>query len=182
MCIIWGLNSGFPTRYKACPLSVSSWLQNLSCSLPGSGINSNNGLLYSWAVFFSGDLSFGSMDNIKQIKGPAYPLPTLNNGVPPYNQLSAPTPGSRPTGHPSPPQVLKLNNLDSQELRGRSRIGHSGVPAPEHSLAVRSVRNLYPENLAPPFPRGPVGRYGARLDLPASLSLPSAGVFLYFVC
>lgn len=108
-----------------------------------------------------GDLSFGYMDNIKQIKGPAYPLPTLNNGVPPYNQLSASTPGSRPMGHLSPPQVLKLNNLDSQELRGRNRIGHSGVPAPEHSPAVHSVRNLHPENLAPPFPRGPVGRYGA---------------------
>lgn len=116
---------------------------------------------------FSGDLSSGYMDDLKQetAKGPAYPLPSSrppNNTAAPPNRLSTSTSGPRPGCQPSPPRALKLNNVDSQGVRGRSRNSHNGALAPGHVPAAYPARSLYPENLVPSFPRGPSGRYGAR--------------------
>ncbi|XP_055003426.1 TRAF-type zinc finger domain-containing protein 1 [Sorex araneus] len=111
-----------------------------------------------------GDLSFGYVDNTKQAKGPAHPLAPgspLGSLVPPCGQLAAAAPSSRPACQLSPPRVLKLSNLAGQDPRGRSRSSLSGAPAPGHSPALHSARTLYPENLAPSFPRGPAGRFGA---------------------
>lgn len=112
-----------------------------------------------------GDLSSGYMDDIKQEtpKGPTYPLPPsrpINNMMAACNRLSTST-GSRPGGQPSPPGVMKLNNLDSQDIRERSRNSHNGAMATGHVPVIHPVRNLYPENLVPSFPHGPAGRYGA---------------------
>lgn len=117
-------------------------------------------------VRHQGDLSSGYMDDIKQetANGPAYPLPPsrpINNMTAVCNRLSTSASGSRPGCQPSPPRVLKLNNLDSQDIRGRNRNSQNGAMATGHIPVMRSVRNLYPETLVPPFPRGPSGRYGA---------------------
>ncbi|KAM9746681.1 TRAF-type zinc finger domain-containing protein 1 isoform 2-T2 [Dama dama] len=117
-------------------------------------------------VRHQGDLSSGYMDDLKQetAKGPAYPLPSSrppNNTAAPPNRLSTSTSGPRPGCQPSPPRALKLNNVDSQGVRGRSRNSHNGALAPGHVPAAYPARSLYPENLVPSFPRGPSGRYGA---------------------
>lgn len=106
------------------------------------------------------------MNDLKQemAKGPTYPLPSSrppNNTTAPPNRLSTSTSGPRPGCQPSPPRALKLNNLDSQGARGRSRNSHNGALAPGHVPAAYPARSLYPENLVPSFPRGPSGRYGA---------------------
>lgn len=106
------------------------------------------------------------MDDIKQetAKGPTYPLPPskpINNMMAAYNRLSTATSGSRPGCQPSPTGVMKLNNLDSQDVQGRSRNSHNGAVATGHVPVLHPVRNLYPENLVPSFPRGTVGRFGA---------------------
>lgn len=112
-------------------------------------------------VRHQGDLSSGYMDDIKQEtdKGPAYPVPPsrpINSVTAACDRLSASTSGSRPGCPPSPPRVLKLNNLDNQDSRGQNQNSHNGALAAGHP-----VRNLYPENLVPSFPRGSSGRYGA---------------------
>ncbi|KAG5198750.1 TRAF-type zinc finger domain-containing protein 1 isoform X2 [Ovis aries] len=117
-------------------------------------------------VRHQGDLSSGYMDDLKQetAKGPAYPIPSSrppNNTTVPSNRLSTSTSGPRPGCQPSPPRALKLNNLDSQGVRGRSRNSHNGALATGHVPAAYPARSLYPENLVPSFPRGPSGRYGA---------------------
>ncbi|XP_029777327.1 TRAF-type zinc finger domain-containing protein 1 isoform X2 [Suricata suricatta] len=117
-------------------------------------------------VRHQGDLSSGYMDDIKQetAKGPTYPLPPrrpINNMTATCNRLSTSTSGSRPGCQPSPPRILKLNNLDSQDSRGRDRNSHNSAMDTEHAPVIHPVRSLYPENLVPSFPRGPSGRYGA---------------------
>ncbi|VFV23788.1 traf-type zinc finger [Lynx pardinus] len=117
-------------------------------------------------VRHQGDLSSGYMDDIKQemAKGPTYPLPPsrpINNMTPTCNRLSTSTSSPRPGCQPSPPRILKLNNLDSQDSRGRNRNSHNSAMATGHAPVIHPVRNLYPENLVPSFPRGPSGRYGA---------------------
>lgn len=117
-------------------------------------------------VRHQGDLSSGYMNDLKQemAKGPTYPLPSSrppNNTTAPPNRLSTSTSGPRPGCQPSPPRALKLNNLDSQGVRGCNRNSHSGALAPGHVPAAYPARSLYPENLVPSFPRGPSGRYGA---------------------
>lgn len=112
-------------------------------------------------VRHQGDLSSGYMDDIKQetVKEPTYPLPPsrpVNNMMAACNRLS--TSGSRPGCQPSPPRVMKLNNLDSQDSQGRS---HHGAMATGHVPVIHPARNLYPENLVPSPPHGPSGRYGA---------------------
>ncbi|XP_004690853.1 PREDICTED: TRAF-type zinc finger domain-containing protein 1 isoform X2 [Condylura cristata] len=118
-------------------------------------------------VRHQGDLSSGYMDDVKQemAKGSAYPLPPsrpINNMTATCNRLSTPTSGSKLGCQPSPPRVLKLNNLDSQDLRGRSRNSRNGAVAPGHVPVIHPGRNPYPENLVPSFAHGPAGRYGAR--------------------
>lgn len=116
-------------------------------------------------VTHQGDLASGYMDDVKQeaAKGSTYslsPSRTMNNTTtcnPVLNSASGP--GSE--CQPSPPRVLKLNNSDSQDIRGRSRGGQNGPAASGHAPVIHSIRNLYPENLAPSFPHGPPGRYGA---------------------
>ncbi|KAF5929287.1 hypothetical protein HPG69_019308 [Diceros bicornis minor] len=110
-----------------------------------------------------GDLSSGYMDDIKQetANWPTYPLPPsrpINNMTATSNRLSTSASGPRPGCQPSPPRVLKLNNLDSQ---GRNRNSHNGAMATGHVPVIHPTRNLYPENLVPSFPRGSSGRYGA---------------------
>ncbi|XP_003420363.1 TRAF-type zinc finger domain-containing protein 1 isoform X2 [Loxodonta africana] len=117
-------------------------------------------------VRHQGDLSSGYMDDTKQetAKGPTYPGPPnrpINNMMATYNRLSKSMSGPRPGCQPSPPRVLKLNNSDSQDIRGQNGNGHNGAVAPGHISVIHPVRNLYPENLVPSFPRGPAGRYGA---------------------
>ncbi|XP_037367038.1 TRAF-type zinc finger domain-containing protein 1 [Talpa occidentalis] len=112
-----------------------------------------------------GDLSSGYMDDIKQemAKGSTYPLPLsrpISNMTAACNRLSTPTSGSKLGGQPSPPRILKLNNLDSQDLRGRNRNSHNGAVAAGHVPVIHPGRNLYPENLMPSFARAPAGRYG----------------------
>uniref|UniRef100_A0A8C3X0B7 TRAF-type zinc finger domain-containing protein 1 n=1 Tax=Catagonus wagneri TaxID=51154 RepID=A0A8C3X0B7_9CETA len=117
-------------------------------------------------VRHQGDLSSDYMDDIKQemAKGPTYSLPLsrpINNLTATSNCLSVSTSGPRSGCQPSPPRTLKLNNLDSQGIRGRNRNSHNGALAPGHVPAVHPARSLYPENLVPAFSRGPSGRYGA---------------------
>ncbi|XP_073737211.1 TRAF-type zinc finger domain-containing protein 1 isoform X1 [Callorhinus ursinus] len=116
-------------------------------------------------VRHQGDLASGYMDDIKQetAKGPTYPLPPsrpINNMTATCNRLSTSTSGPRPGCQPSPPRILKLNNLDSQDGRARNRNSHNAAMATGHVPVIHPVRNLYPENLVPTFPRGPSGRYG----------------------
>ncbi|XP_025329789.1 TRAF-type zinc finger domain-containing protein 1 isoform X2 [Canis lupus baileyi] len=116
-------------------------------------------------VRHQGDLSSGYMDDIKQetAKGPTYPLPPsrpINNMTATYNRLSTSTSGPRPGCQPSPPRILKLNNLDSQDSRGRNRNSHNAAMVTGHVPVIHPGRNLYPENLVPSFPRAPSGRYG----------------------
>ncbi|XP_036785263.2 TRAF-type zinc finger domain-containing protein 1 isoform X1 [Manis pentadactyla] len=116
-------------------------------------------------VRHQGALSSGCMDDTKQetAKGPTYPLPpsrSINNMMAAYNRVPASTPGPRPGCQPSPPRVLKLNNLDSQDIRGRNQNSLNGALATGHVSVIHPVRNLYPENLVPSFPCGPSGRYG----------------------
>ncbi|XP_072581253.1 TRAF-type zinc finger domain-containing protein 1 isoform X4 [Vulpes vulpes] len=116
-------------------------------------------------VRHQGDLSSGYMDDIKQetAKGPTYPLPPsrpINNMTATCNRLSTSTSGPRPGCQPSPPRILKLNNLDSQDSRGRSRNSHNAAMVTGHVPVIHPGRNLYPENLVPSFPRAPSGRYG----------------------
>ncbi|XP_059104782.1 TRAF-type zinc finger domain-containing protein 1 [Peromyscus eremicus] len=117
-------------------------------------------------VKHQGDLASGYMDDVKQEAakgGSTYspsPSRTMNNMTtcnPVLNSASGP--GSE--CQPSPPRVLKLNNSDSQDIRGRSRGSQNGPAASGHAPVIHSIRNLYPENLAPSFPHGPPGRYGA---------------------
>ncbi|XP_016058573.1 PREDICTED: TRAF-type zinc finger domain-containing protein 1 isoform X1 [Miniopterus natalensis] len=110
-----------------------------------------------------GDLSSGYMDDIKQEtdKVPTYPLPPsrpINNMMTSCNRVSTSTSGPRPGSQPS---VMKLNNLDSQDSQGRNRNSHNGAMATGHVPVIHPVRNLYPDNLAPSFPRGSSGRYGS---------------------
>ncbi|XP_047553692.1 TRAF-type zinc finger domain-containing protein 1 [Lutra lutra] len=116
-------------------------------------------------VRHQGDLSSGYMDDIKQetAKGPTYPLPPnrpINNMTATCNRLSTSTSGPRPGCQPSPPRILKLNNLDSQDGRARNRNSHNAAVASGHLPVIHPVRNLYPENLVPSFSRGSSGRYG----------------------
>ncbi|XP_064434475.1 TRAF-type zinc finger domain-containing protein 1 isoform X2 [Mirounga angustirostris] len=116
-------------------------------------------------VRHQGDLSSGYMDDIKQemAKGTTYPLPPsrpINNMTATCNRLSTSTSGPRTGCQPSPPRILKLNNLDSQDGRARNRNSHNAAMATGHVPVIHPVRNLYPENLVPTFPRGPSGRYG----------------------
>ncbi|XP_014403206.1 PREDICTED: TRAF-type zinc finger domain-containing protein 1 isoform X1 [Myotis brandtii] len=113
-------------------------------------------------VRHQGDLSSGYMDDIKQetAKVPTYPLPPsrpINNMMATCNRVSTSTSSPKSSSQPS---VMKLNNLDSQDIRGRNRNSHNGPMAAGHVPVIRSVRNLYPENLAPSFSRGPSGRHG----------------------
>ncbi|XP_012878575.1 PREDICTED: TRAF-type zinc finger domain-containing protein 1 [Dipodomys ordii] len=113
-----------------------------------------------------GDLSSGYVEDTKQgtAKGSAYPLPPsrpMNNMTATCNRLLKSTPGPRSGYQPSPPRVLKLNNADGQELRGRSGGGQNSSMATDHPSVIHSIRNLYPENLVPSLPRGPAGGYGA---------------------
>nr|XP_044988845.1 TRAF-type zinc finger domain-containing protein 1 [Jaculus jaculus]XP_044988847.1 TRAF-type zinc finger domain-containing protein 1 [Jaculus jaculus] len=116
-------------------------------------------------VKHQGDLPSGYMDDIKQetAKGSAY-------SVPPSRSISNVTTCDRlfrsPSGpisgfQPSPPRVLKLNNSYSQDTRRQSRGGQNGPTTSGHAPVLHTVRSLYPENLAPSFPHGPAGRYGA---------------------
>jgi len=105
------------------------------------------------------------MDDIKEetAKGTTYPLPPsrpINNMTATCNRLSTSTSGPRTGCQPSPPRILKLNNLDSQDGRARNRNSHNAAMATGHVPVIHPVRNLYPENLVPTFPRGPSGRYG----------------------
>ncbi|KAK2495820.1 hypothetical protein MC885_018880 [Smutsia gigantea] len=116
-------------------------------------------------VRHQGDLSSGYMDDIKQetAKGPSYSHPPsrpINNMMATYNRLSASASGPRPECQPSPPHILKLHNLDSQDIRGRNQNSHNGALASGRVPVIHPIRNLYPENLVPSFPRGPSGRYG----------------------
>jgi len=118
-------------------------------------------------VRHQGDLSSGYMDDIKEetAKGTTYPLPPsrpINNMTATCNRLSTSTSGPRTGCQPSPPRILKLNNLDSQDGRARNRNSHNAAMATGHVPVIHPVRNLYPENLVPTFPRGPSGRYGVR--------------------
>ncbi|XP_071065897.1 TRAF-type zinc finger domain-containing protein 1 isoform X2 [Dasypus novemcinctus] len=121
-------------------------------------------------VRHQGDLSSGYMDDIEQLndtetaKGPTYPLPPnrpINNMTATCNRLSKSTSGLRPGCQPSPPRVMKLNNSDSQDIQGQNQNTHSGTMASGHISVIHPIRNIYPENLVPSFPRGPAGRYGA---------------------
>ncbi|XP_057621666.1 TRAF-type zinc finger domain-containing protein 1 [Chionomys nivalis] len=112
-----------------------------------------------------GELSSGYMDAVKQeaAKGSTYslsPSRTMNN-VTTCNPLLNSASGSRSECQPSPPHVLKLNNSDSQDIRGRNRGSQNGPVTSGHAPVIHSIQNLYPENLAPSFPQGPPGRYGA---------------------
>ncbi|XP_032095978.1 TRAF-type zinc finger domain-containing protein 1 [Sapajus apella] len=78
-----------------------------------------------------------------------------------YNRLSRSTSGPRLGCQPSLPRVLKLNNSDSQDIRGRNRNSQNGAIAPGHVSVIRPPQNLYPENVVPSFPCAPAGRYGA---------------------
>ncbi|EPY85898.1 TRAF-type zinc finger domain-containing protein 1, partial [Camelus ferus] len=125
------------------------------------------GLLAMEIIISLGDLSSGYMDDLKQktAKGPTYPLPPsrpTNNMTATSNRLSTSTSGTRAVCQPSPPRAPKLNNSDSQGMRGCSRSSRNGALAPGHVPAIHPVRSLYPENLVHSFPRGPSGRYGAR--------------------
>lgn len=150
-----GLSAALRVRQLSSTLSF--------CSCPGSSTNGQSSLSLKAGAFFSaGDLSSGYMDDIKQEtdKGPAYPVPPsrpINSVTAACDRLSASTSGSRPGCPPSPPRVLKLNNLDNQDSRGQNQNSHNGALAAGHP-----VRNLYPENFVPSFPRGSSGRYGAR--------------------
>ncbi|XP_036304980.1 TRAF-type zinc finger domain-containing protein 1 isoform X2 [Pipistrellus kuhlii] len=113
-------------------------------------------------VRHQGDLSSGYMDDIKQetAKVPTYPLPPsrpINNTMATYNRVSTSTSSPKSGSQPS---IMKLNNLDSQDIRGWNRNTHNGAMAAGQIPVIRSVRSLYPENLAPSFPRGPSGRHG----------------------
>ncbi|XP_037672565.1 TRAF-type zinc finger domain-containing protein 1 isoform X2 [Choloepus didactylus] len=117
-------------------------------------------------VRHQGDLSSGYLDGIKQetAKGPTYhlsPNRPITNMTATYNRLSKSTSGPRPGCQPSPSRVLKLNNSDSQDIRGRNQNSRNGTMATGHISVTHPVRNTYPENLVPSFPRGPAGRYGA---------------------
>nr|XP_040145355.1 TRAF-type zinc finger domain-containing protein 1 isoform X2 [Ictidomys tridecemlineatus] len=113
-------------------------------------------------VRHQGELSSGYMDDIKQeiAKGPIYPLPPsrpINNITTTCNRLSKSTSGSTTGCQPNPPRVLKLNNSDSQDIRGRNRSSQNGAMDTD----ACSVRNLHPEYLVSSFPVGPAARYGA---------------------
>ncbi|GAB1290116.1 TRAF-type zinc finger domain-containing protein 1 [Apodemus speciosus] len=69
--------------------------------------------------------------------------------------------GPRSDFQRSPPSVLRLNNSDGQDVHGRMRGSQNGPVASGHAPVIHSIRNLYPENLAPSFPHGSPGRYGA---------------------
>lgn len=104
------------------------------------------------------------MDDVKQgsVKGPAYstsPNRTKNNVTTCNRLLNSPS-GHRSDCQRSPPGVLKLNNSDSQDIRGRMRGSQNGPIASGHAPVIHSIRNLYPENLVPSFPHGSPGRYG----------------------
>ncbi|KAL1768607.1 TRAF-type zinc finger protein domain-containing protein 1 [Sigmodon hispidus] len=116
-------------------------------------------------VKHQGDLSSGYMDDVKQeaAKGSTYslsPSRTMNNGTA-YTPLLNSASGPRAECQPSPSHILKLNNSASQDLRGRSWGSQNGPVASGHAPVIHSIRNLYPENLAPSFPHGSSGRYGA---------------------
>lgn len=69
--------------------------------------------------------------------------------------------GPRSDCQRSPPSVLRLNNSDGQDIHGQMRGSQNGPVASGHAPVIHSIRNLYPENLAPSFPHGSPGRYGA---------------------
>lgn len=120
-------------------------------------------------VRHQGDLSSGYMDDIKQeaTQVPTYPLPPTRPPTRPINnmatctRLPTSTSGPKPGSQPSPPHVMKLNNLDTQDIRGRNQDSHNGDMAAGHIPVIHPVQNLYPENLASSLPRGSSGRYGA---------------------
>lgn len=143
----------YPESYYSCPRSSTNSKSRL---FPRAG---------AFLFLFSGDLSSGYMDDIKQetANGPTYPLPPsrpINNMTATCNRLSTSTSGPRPGCQPSPPRILKLNNLDSQDSRGRNRNSHNAAMVTGHVPVIHPGRNLYPENLVPSFPRAPSGRYG----------------------
>lgn len=101
------------------------------------------------------------MDDVKpeSVKGPTYsmsPNRTMNNVATCNRLLNGPS-GPRPDCQRSSPSVLKLNNSDSQDIRGRMRGSQNGPRASGHAPAIHSIRNLYPENFAPSFPHGSPG-------------------------
>ena len=106
------------------------------------------------------------MDDIKQetAQVPTYPLPPTRpiNNMATCTRLSTSTSGPKPGSQLSPPGVLKLNNLDSQDIRGQNQNSHNGDVAAGHVPVIHPVRNLYPENFVSSLPRGSSGRYGAR--------------------
>lgn len=116
-------------------------------------------------VKHQGDLSSGYMDDVKpeSVKGPTYsmsPNRTMNNVASCNRLLNLPS-GPRSDCQRSPPGVLKLNNSDSQDIRGQMRGSQNGPIASGHAPVIHSIQNLYPENFAPSFPHGSPGRYGA---------------------
>ncbi|XP_032742539.1 TRAF-type zinc finger domain-containing protein 1 [Rattus rattus] len=115
-------------------------------------------------VKHQGDLSSGYVDDVKQesVKGSTYslsPNKTMNNVSTCNRLLNSSDP--RSDCQRSPPGVLKLNNSASQDIRGRIRGSQNGPIASAHAPVIHSIRNLYPENLAPSFPHGSPGRFGA---------------------
>lgn len=135
-----------------------------SCSCSNSSTRWSSLFPKTGSLLFAGDLSSGYMDDIKQetAKVPTYPLPPsrpINNMMATCNRVSTSTSSPKSGSQPS---VMKLNNLDSQDIQGRNRNSHNGAMATGHVPVIRSVRNLYPENLAPSFARGPSGRHGSR--------------------
>ncbi|XP_054450380.1 TRAF-type zinc finger domain-containing protein 1 [Pteronotus mesoamericanus] len=116
-------------------------------------------------VRHQGDLSSGYMDDIEQETAnvPTYPLPPTRpiNNMATCSRLSTSTSGPKPGSQPSPPRVMKLNNLDRQDIRGRNQNSHNGAVATGHIPVIHPVQNLYPENLVSSFSRGSSGRYGA---------------------
>lgn len=105
------------------------------------------------------------MDDVKQeaAKGSTYlmsPSRTMNSVTTCNRLLNSPS-GPRSDCQPIPPGALKLNNSESQDIRGRSQGIENGPLASGRTPVIHSIRNLYPENLVPTFSHVPPGRYGA---------------------
>ncbi|XP_055462202.1 TRAF-type zinc finger domain-containing protein 1 [Psammomys obesus] len=116
-------------------------------------------------VKHQGDLSSGYMDDVKQeaAKGSTYLMSPSRamNSVTTCNRLLNSPSGPRADCQPIPPGALKLNNSESQDIRGRSQGIENGPLASGRTPVIHSIRNLYPENLVPAFSHVPPGRYGA---------------------
>ncbi|XP_028913698.1 TRAF-type zinc finger domain-containing protein 1 [Ornithorhynchus anatinus] len=111
-----------------------------------------------------GDLPACYLDDIKPevANRSLYPLPPsrpVSNLAVTRNYLPKP-PATGASGPSTPPQTLKPNNLEAQDLRGRSRSALS--PGLGLNSGVRTPRGFYPENLTSGFPRPPPVRHGPR--------------------